>query len=125
MELVVLICRWATVRPECWASSRLAWFKATARASPSGVARVSITASECNIEVAGPYSADGFLIEYHLRAQPGQAADELFTIHKWHKGDSVAQDRSEVVGHWTEARFLTKASYDSTWNWHFTHRFTH
>jgi hypothetical protein len=105
----------ATAR-ECWASGPLAWFQATARASPTGVAYVRMTTSECNVEVAGPYWAEGYVIEYNQCAKPGHAADELFTIHKWQKGDTPDQDRSQVVAQWTEVQFLVKASYDAYWN---------
>jgi hypothetical protein len=118
-ELVAAIARWATARPECWASSRLAWFKATARASPQGTARVRITTSECNIDTPGPWWASGYVLEYHLRAPPSRAVDERFTVHSWQEHENT--NTSGVVEHWTEARFLTKATYEQQWHYHLTY----
>ncbi len=97
MEMVVAIARWSLAVPECWASTRLAWFKATARADPAGKATVTLS--------------DGHELEYDQTA----AANKKFTVCYWRREQEERRTR-DVQEHWSEGMFLAKASYDPQWH---------
>jgi hypothetical protein len=125
MELIVQIVKMATAVPKCWATSRLRWFRAAAKASPDGTA--SLIVKTFDIDPYGdrancPEHLGGYKLEYHLR---GKSTAERFTVHWWNDEEIERKlvKTTGVSAHWSEAmrkaeawRSLTISSLNSTIN---------